>query len=92
MLEVKTVLLLFSLVFLLFWCFFCLCFLWAYDGLQNLFKKCVCVCEPPCPPRAASVSFTADECTEFKHLMQGDVACNQEPCPTKLPDCMGSKG
>ena len=50
------------------------------------------VCEPPCPPRAASVSFTADECTEFKHLMQGDVACNQEPCPTKLPDCMGSKG
>ena len=34
---------------------------------------CVCVCEPPCPPRAASVPFTADECTEFKHSMQGKI-------------------
>ena len=31
------------------------------------------VCEPPCPPRAHSVSVTAGECPEFKHLMQGSI-------------------
>ena len=26
----------------------------------------------------------------FSNMLQGDMACNQGPCPTKLPDCTGS--
>ena len=28
---------------------------------------------------------------KFSTKLQGDMACNQGPCPTKLPDCTGSR-